>query len=312
MSAPIGNQQVFEVLRAHLELDSYSHAYLFVGPRGVGKKRAAHFFAASLLDTSPASLFQHPDFSSLSPEEGKKEISIAAVRQTIRNLSQSPFAAKRKVVVISPAELLSRSAADALLKTLEEPAVSCVVLLLADSRERIPATLVSRLQVIRFLPVPSRIIAEYLQKEYLLPQEKALSLARASAGLPERAVQWAESPEQWDAYARETERFINLMRTHPSARIRAYQQEAGEEDADIHHWIFVARDILLIQLHQSDTLIHSTFQNSLYHIARCTHPSEWVSWIRDAVQKRKLLSIHVQKKNIIEYLLLTLPYAQKA
>ncbi len=309
--ALIGNQHAIEVLQSHLELGSFSHAYLFVGPDGVGKKNAAHFFAASLLDAPRSSLFQHPDFSSLSLEEGKKEISITAVRQVIRELSQSPFLAKRKVVVIAPAEFLSRSAADALLKTLEEPSVSCVILLLANSYERIPETLRSRMQVIRFLPVPFRTIAEYLQEEYSIPQEKAQSFANASAGLPERAVRWAESPGQWDAYTRETERFISLVGIHPSARIHAYQKEAGEEGGDIHHWIFIARDILLIQLHQSDTLIHSTFQNSLYHIARSTHPSEWVSWIRDSIQKRKLLSIHVQKKNIVEYLLLTLPYAQK-
>ena len=127
------------LLRAALA-EEPAHAYLFHGPRGVGKRRAALAFAGELLGDAPrVARRAHPDLYVLEPLGG--QIRIDPVRDLRRDLHMRPFEATRRVYLVFGAELMNEDAADALLKDLEEPPDYAVVVLIADDLGPPPPTI---------------------------------------------------------------------------------------------------------------------------------------------------------------------------
>ncbi len=151
---------------AVLDAGRAPHALLLHGPGGIGKRRIALRLAGALLCTGAAprpcggcrschllNAGSHPDFRLLTPAEGEATIPIAAVRDLI---DRSTLAAERaRVAIIAPAEAMNQAAANAFLKTLEEPAGSAAFILVSDAPGRLPATIRSRCRKMAFSP-PSR------------------------------------------------------------------------------------------------------------------------------------------------------------
>jgi len=147
-----------------------AHALMFVGPAGIGKHQLAERFAQSLLCAQPhadgqpcghchaCSLYAagtHPDLFRLSPEEDSKNIRIDQIRALIEGMSLSSHYGRHKVVILNPADAMNIAAANALLKTLEEPPADTILLLVTDRPSFLPATIRSRCQTLR-LALPAR------------------------------------------------------------------------------------------------------------------------------------------------------------
>ena len=156
------------------------HGWLFGGRRGIGKANLAWVFADRVLhqrtgsaQPSVASVQQvldayadsgtmselHPDLHRIAPEEGKQSISVEQIRATIADLALTPLAGQHKVVIIEQADRMTREAANALLKSLEEPSGDTYLLLLAERAGRLPATIRSRCQQL-VLPMPDPNVTE--------------------------------------------------------------------------------------------------------------------------------------------------------
>jgi len=167
-----------------------SHAYLFHGPPGTGKREAARAFAAALIaegaeDTGDAErrvvAGVHPDLTWVEPR-GAHEVLVDDVRsQVVRQSALRPFESNRRVFVIAEADRMNDESQNALLKTLEEPAPFAHLVLISSAPGRLLPTIVSRLQGVRFGPVPAARIAELLESERVEPQP-ALACARLSGG----------------------------------------------------------------------------------------------------------------------------------
>ena len=156
------------LLRRALETDRVAHAYAFVGPAGAGRMTTALAFAHALLCPRAgcgacracrlATLRQHPDLHVLVPtppetnSRGARAIRIGAIRELERQASLRPVMARRKVFVLDEAERMTGEAPQAFLKTLEEPPVGTVMILVLPRARALPATVVSRCQVVRFEP----------------------------------------------------------------------------------------------------------------------------------------------------------------
>jgi len=169
--------QQFETARTQRHL---GHAWLISGQRGIGKVNLALVLAHRLLgavavpaaldpDTALAALAvrhspmdHHPDLHWLHPEEDKETISIDQVREVIDTLSLTAHRGVAKVVIIEPAEAMTTPAANALLKTLEEPSARSYLLLLSHQPGRLPATIRSRCQHLKLKPPAARTVAEWL------------------------------------------------------------------------------------------------------------------------------------------------------
>jgi len=151
-----------------------SHAYLFHGPAGTGKREVARAFAAALLvdgARSPETVAErvardsHPDLTWVRPS-GAAEMLVADIEEpVVAAATRTPFESRRRVFVIEGAETMNDQAANRLLKTLEEPPEFTHLVLLADRREDVLATIASRCQHVRFDPLPAAAIAARLASD---------------------------------------------------------------------------------------------------------------------------------------------------
>ena len=144
-----------DLLRRALVSDRVAHAYAFVGPAGAGRMSTALAFAAELLGSLSR---QHPDLHVIVPtppetnSRGARAIRIGAIRELERQASLRPVMARRKVFVLDEAERMTGEAPQAFLKTLEEPPAATVIILILPRARAVPATVLSRCQIVRFAP----------------------------------------------------------------------------------------------------------------------------------------------------------------
>jgi DNA polymerase-3 subunit delta' len=162
------------ILRAGAPPDgSPSHAYLFHGPQGTGKRAAARAFATVLLaDGAPApdltaarvARGAHPDLTWVVPS-GASELLVGDIDEpVVAAATRTPFEAIRRVFVIEAAGTMNDQAANRLLKTLEEPPSFVHLILLAEHREDVLPTIASRCQQVRFDPLPAELVERRLRE----------------------------------------------------------------------------------------------------------------------------------------------------
>jgi DNA polymerase-3 subunit delta' len=179
------------------------HAYLLAGPEGGGKQLGARAFAAALLcrnggcgdcrDCRLALEDKHPNEAVVEPEG--RDIHVDTVRAEVWHPAyRTAPEPGRKVFVIREADRLNPSAADVLLKVLEEPPADAVLLLLSARPDELPETVVSRCHVVSFLPLSESFVAQTLAAEGAEPGRAALA-ARLSGGNLGRARRLATDPE---------------------------------------------------------------------------------------------------------------------
>ncbi len=190
----IGQDKAKRLLRQAVANDRVSHAYLFQGPAGVGKKRAAHTLAAWLncrqataddacgrcSSCRRMATASHPDWLVIAPEKGR--LKIDQVRGLKKKLSFPPFEGGIRAVLLADIQHLGVEAANSLLKTLEEPPEHTILILTVDEGARVLDTIVSRCQVISFTSLPTEQLSDYLQRQHQLPPETAATVAAVSGG----------------------------------------------------------------------------------------------------------------------------------
>ena len=208
------------ILTAFLQKDTIPHALLFTGIEGVGKKRIATVFAmAANCDRQgppagaadgPAGLQPcgvcrscrkiekgiHPDIHCVQPQG--RMIRIGQIRALIETLTLKPMEARRRFVIIQRADTMKPAAANALLKTLEEPPERTILILLAGQPADLLPTIVSRCRHVRFHPVSTRSIADRLVSAHGVSPADASLAAAAAGGSFTRALAMAGSG--WTAW----------------------------------------------------------------------------------------------------------------
>ena len=208
----LGHRALRETLWREATRNTLHHALLFEGPKGVGKRLVANELALVSNCERPdpearpcrvcptcrsIEAGTHPDIVVLEPdtEKASRTIAIEAVREVIRTAQFHRYGARRRFIVIDPADAMAEPAANALLKTLEEPPQETGFILITHNVRGLLPTIRSRCQRIRFGAVPSPEILEWLAPkaaEQGLEPAQAEAAARLSLGCPGRALHLLE------------------------------------------------------------------------------------------------------------------------
>ncbi|MFA7169942.1 MAG: hypothetical protein WC178_03745 [Candidatus Paceibacterota bacterium] len=249
----LGNEKITRYLNKTLDKGCVSHAYLFEGPEHIGKSTLALRFAADLLEDDFEKIVKNPDLISIAPnEDSKRQISVEQIRELQKDLSLFPFRAKYKIAIIEKAELMNRTAANSLLKTLEEPGKTSILILTTSNSENILDTIKSRCQIFNFSSASADKLGEFLKNQAqsdLLP--KVLEFAQGKPGL---AINLLNDPELLKTMEERKSRILSLFdsnnaeKLEKAAPIFALEKEEVLETLDV--WISALRLELLKDLNE--------------------------------------------------------------
>src|SRR5215470_6510583 len=196
-----GQEPAVAALRNALEQDRLAHAYLFIGPKGVGKKKTALTLAQAIFcrekpkegcGTCPACASvhasTHPDLTIVAPESGKQSVVIDQVRELQHLFILKPVSGDRKIAMLDDAHLLTAQAQSALLKLVEEPPGNALLILLTVNSATLSRPLLSRCQQVRFSALPLAVVEQLLAQEHGKDAATARALALHSRGSIGRAM----------------------------------------------------------------------------------------------------------------------------
>ena len=200
-----GQPRVREFLRASVATEHVTHAYLFTGPAGSNKTASAYALAAALLcreggcgvcDTCERVMRRkHPDVRYFAPE-GAAGYLVDQVREIVADTALAPIQSNRKIYILDRVDLLGTSAANAFLKTLEEPPDDVVLILLGRTRESVLPTIVSRCSVVAFRHIPASEAAAILSQRTGATPELAKIAIEACGGSITGAIEFLKSNER--------------------------------------------------------------------------------------------------------------------
>jgi DNA polymerase-3 subunit delta' len=292
----LGQDWVVSHLKTAWLAGRLSHAYLFLGPGGVGKAATARALASALNCAQPEAdgdacgacpscrrmaAGTHPDFMVITPEEGKNQIKIEVIRELRRLTAYPPLGGGWRVVVIKPAEALTAqndAAANALLKTLEEPPDRHLLVLTARGEADLLPTIVSRCHKLAFAPLPSALIIRELEKRRPLPRSQAALVAALSGGSLGRAL--ALDPEELVRQRDQVLADLDRITRGSTGQVLEWAQRLTKNRTDLENFLLLAqlwyRDLLLAHFQAPTGLLAHQDLLSLLSQARAGGvPAAW-------------------------------------
>lgn len=317
----VGHEWALDLLAQAIVSGRPSHAYLFLGPANVGKTTVARAFAQALVcqraEGAPCGACRpcqrvdqgrYPDVQFIAAE--KNWIQIEQVRALRADAAISPLEGKRKVFVISDIERASLPAANALLKTLEEPPPQIILLLTAARRDQVLPTILSRCQIVGLRPLPAEQIQAALQERWGVDDERATLLARLSGGRLGWAVAAHTDPGLWQARAKYLDDLLTLTAEGCLARL-AYAETLSRAGAELETalglWAAWWRDILLLQRELPDAVLNLDRKPQLLQQARLFGADQVARALTDLMQASRRIKANVNARLALDVLLLRLP-----
>ena len=232
----VGHQWAIQLLAGAIANDHVGHAYLITGAERIGKSTMARTFAQALNCEEPfeqrpcgqcrscrlIKSDHHPDVRLLEPNvsgRGKLSIKIEQIRELQKELSLSPYEARRRVAILKRFDTANINAANAFLKTLEEPPERVVLLLTANDADSLLPTIASRCRTIALRPLNSTLIEESLMARWAVKAEEAQVLSRLADG----RLGWAvEASKDGTLLAGRQRQLAHLRDTLQGNRVRRF------------------------------------------------------------------------------------------
>ena len=317
----IGQSAIKEHIKKSLHTGKISHAYIFYGEKGSGKKTLADLFARALQCeakgdepcnqcTSCKQALNHnqPDIIYVQHEK-PNIISVDEIRKQVNNdIAIKPYSSERKVYIIDEAEKMNVQAQNALLKTLEEPPAYATILLLTTNLEAMLQTIRSRCVTWTIKPVQDLELQRYLMREVQVPDYKASICAAFARGNVGRAKELAVSPE-FDELKEETMQLVQHLSEKSLSDLATFAKNKADKSSNTEGFLELLqmwyRDVLLYKsTGSSQNLI---FGEELQHIKKAALRSsyEGLNRILNSIEEaRTRLAGNVNPELTLEWLLL--------
>ena len=319
----VGHKEVIRHLQNAIRLGKVSHAYIFSGETGCGKKLLATAFAMTLQceqrgvdpcltcsSCKKAMSKNHPDIIHITHEK-PNSIGIEDIRsQLIDDVAIKPYCSSYKIYIISEAEKLTLQAQNALLKTIEEPPAYAVILLLPNNMDALLPTITSRCVKLALRPVKESMVKEYLMEKLHIPDYQAKMDASLAQGNIGKAKQLAQSED----FAQITENALRLLRRSNDMELYELVDAVKTLSADkqnIYDYLDLFtmwfRDVLLFKAtREVDGLVFKDQFNDIKERAGKSS-YEGLETIIDAIEKaRTRLHANVNFDLVMELLFLTI------
>ena len=328
----LGQDHLIARLRPALEQGRESHAYLLTGAPHVGKLTLALEIAQAVNCTSETDAPCHEcnqcqriadrlhadvrivdlEFTrTVSGRENATAISIDAIRELEHSVNLSSVEGSRSVIIIDGASTMTVDAANALLKTLEEPPPSVLFLLLTDEEESLLSTIRSRCQTLQLLPMSRQQMIDHLCRNHGTTEEEADRLYRLSRGCLGWALQALADPQQLDQRQADLERIRETVSAGLDAKF-AYANEvaslfgsnrpAARELLSL--WLRWWRDLLLLK-EGADAFLHNADQaEALRAHAETLTTAQIAAFIRRLLETLVALDANASPRLALETLML--------
>lgn len=317
----VGQGNIAEMLSKSLEYNRISHAYIFAGPKGVGKAKMALELAKAIncIDNPVDSCdkcqncrkiehFNHPDVIWIKPDGNS--IKIDQIRELQRDFHYKASGSKYKVFVIENAELMTIQAANSLLKFLEEPNSHTVAILLVENYNQLLATIKSRCQTLLFSHIDPYDLAKTIKSEEFkesdiliashltqnIDEVKSLATSEQFAQMRNIMIEWNENIRNNNYQA--------LFSINDKIMKNDYIKEQLPQFLDL--LIIWYRDILNIKLNRKSSIVYKDFEDILSKQALHITELNLIDKIELIIQAKKKLSSYVNPQVTLEELVLSL------
>lgn len=259
----VGNERIINHLKSAIERDRPSHAYVFHGEDGCGKRTTAETFAMGLLcehsrNGEPCgqcrSCLQmksgnHPDFFKVTHE--KTVISVDDIReQLISEIQIKPYSSKYRIFIVDEAEKMRDAAQNALLKTLEEPPSYGIIILLSNNINMFLETILSRTVNFAFMPADREEVTKFLIKEAGVPDYQARAAAVCAEGNPGLALKWVKL-EEFNEQREMSLRILRRIGKKDTAKLAEAASALAKDKGDLDFFLRMLRvwirDVLYIK-----------------------------------------------------------------
>ena len=296
-----GQDHIVTTLKNQLRANRIGHAYLFTGTRGTGKTTVAKIFAKTVncehpTEDGPCGECRICKAIAAGASMNVIEIDAASnngvdnIREIIDEVSYSPAEGKYKVYIIDEVHMLSTSAFNALLKTLEEPPEYAVIMLLTSNVNSLLPTILSRCVVLNMKPVADELVRNYLMHQLQVPDYKAevcVAFARGNIG---KAKSLASS-EDFDNIKNEALSLLKYIQDMDLSEITAAIKKITEYKLQINDYLDLIaiwyRDVLLFKA--TSDVNHLVFREEISAIRRVAQRSsyEGIEEVIEALDKAK-------------------------
>ncbi len=295
-----------------------SHAYVFYGNEGTGKKTMAKWFAKLLLCQHPTEqgacgvcenclLNQsgtHPDLYFFDAQ-GKKSIAVEQVRAMIQDVYVKPFTAQKKVYLVSQADRMTPAAQNALLKVLEEPPLYAVFVLLCDQEANLLDTVLSRTVKIHFPGATDEEISAMLLREFPEADRRAIvASAGGSIGYAKHLAQDGHVISLQKEAASQLEQVILQGEKSLFGAVRFLDKQKEDASFILNFWSMLLRDVLLLKTNRASYLTYISYRDVSMKLAERLSLKAIVSMIESLHVSQKMLVRYINVKEVAYRLLL--------
>lgn len=317
-----GHEKQIRVLQTSMSRDRIPHAYLFYGAEGIGKRTVAEVFAKALncasgkdsLDACgacPSCLKidhgNHPDVITIKAQG--QFIRIQEIRELQEQMKFSPLEGEKRIFIIIDADRMNIASANAILKTLEEPSASNILVLLTSRPHQLPATVLSRCQHLRFSPLGRETVASFLEEKSSLDHKSAHLIALSSGGSIGKAR--AMNEESYLTTKAAVFDIIASIKTKDPLKLLSALNDFGKEKKDIMERLGILmtgyRDALVYkETGDRDGLINQDYIDIIKSVAESESGRDIVSCIRAVDRAIHTLDRNANKQLTLEVMMFRL------